>query len=229
MESGRGANAALRVSTRALPSRRRCGGWRSGDLLGAPLDVGELARLHHPVFRLDEQEADEALKPSRLKMPVAALDHPGAAARQLLQCPAPRRVGVQARPPPARIEALAPQIAREAEYEQALVLADCDLPPDASVWRGVEVVPDGDLLPLRMDPWELWRPKLSSRSQLYQPARSTPIWTSQGHTAEGGASIVTAFVALRVPWSMMSAPGNGRRSSSSVAPQRSSLGRTTST
>ena len=43
----------------------------------------------------------------------------------------------------------------------------------------------------------LRRPKLSSRSQLYQPARSVPICTSHGHTRAGGASIVVAIVALR--------------------------------
>jgi hypothetical protein len=70
----------------------------------------------------------------------------------------------------------------------------------------------------------LRRPKLSSRSQLYQPPRSTPNCTSHGHTRAGGASIVTAIVALRVPPGTSSAPGNGRRTSSSVAPQRSSRG-----
>jgi hypothetical protein len=74
----------------------------------------------------------------------------------------------------------------------------------------------------------LRRLKSSSRSQLYQPARSTPICTSHGHTREGGASIVTAIVALRVAPGIRSAPGNARRTSSSVAPQRSSRGRTAS-
>ena len=74
----------------------------------------------------------------------------------------------------------------------------------------------------------LRRPKLSSRSQLYQPPRSVPICTSQGHTLLGGASMVTAIVAVRTPPGTRSAPGNGDSSSSSLAPQRSSRGRTSS-
>lgn len=53
----------------------------------------------------------------------------------------------------------------------------------------------------------LRRPKLSSRSHLYQPPRSTPICTSHGQTCEGAASIVTAIVAVRSPPGMSSAPG----------------------
>jgi hypothetical protein len=49
--------------------------------------------------------------------------------------------------------------------------------------------------------------QLSRRSQLYQPARSAPVCTSQRHTLAGGASIVTAMVALRSPPGMRSAPG----------------------
>src|SRR5271157_3632572 len=73
----------------------------------------------------------------------------------------------------------------------------------------------------------LWCPKLSRWSQLYQPPRSAPICTSQGHTCDGGASIVTAIVALRVPPGMSSAVRYGLFTSSSVAPQRSMYGRST--
>src|ERR1700730_9486434 len=41
----------------------------------------------------------------------------------------------------------------------------------------------------------LGRPRLSSRSLLYQPARRQPTCTIQGQTASGGASMVIALVA----------------------------------
>ena len=73
-------------------------------------------------------------------------------------------------------------------------------------------------------PSALGRPPLSSRSQLYQPARSQPICTSHDHTVDGGASIVTAIVPPRLLDGISSAPGNGAATSSSVAPQRRHLG-----
>jgi hypothetical protein len=50
-------------------------------------------------------------------------------------------------------------------------------------------------------------PKLSSQSQLYQPARLAPICTSHGQTWAGGASTVAGIVAVRFPPETRSAPG----------------------
>jgi hypothetical protein len=68
-------------------------------------------------------------------------------------------------------------------------------------------------------------PPWSRRSQLYQPARSQSICTSHGQTWDGGASIVAAIVAPRLPPGTRCAPGWGAATSASVARQRRSLGR----
>jgi hypothetical protein len=52
-------------------------------------------------------------------------------------------------------------------------------------------------------------PLLSSQSQLYQPARSPPICTSQRHTLSGGAGRVVAMVAPPSGSGTSSSPGVG--------------------
>ena len=65
----------------------------------------------------------------------------------------------------------------------------------------------------------LGRPKLSSKSLLYQPARRQPTWTSHGQTAAGGASMVIALVDLNWAWRKSSSPGSDAVTSAVVAPQ----------
>ena len=45
---------------------------------------------------------------------------------------------------------------------------------------------------------ELGLPPLSIASQLYQPARPPPICAIHGHTCSGGASIVMAWVDVKI-------------------------------
>src|SRR5689334_13237591 len=70
-------------------------------------------------------------------------------------------------------------------------------------------------------------PALSSLSQLYQPARPKPIWTSHGQTLSGGAGRVVAMVNTEPSASgMSSSPGYVVATSAAVAPQVSRRGRT---
>jgi hypothetical protein len=71
----------------------------------------------------------------------------------------------------------------------------------------------------------LAQPALSSRSQVYHPARRYPICTIHGQTLSDAASIVTARVGLKEALGTISSPGIGPRTSSSVAPYRVCQGR----
>src|ERR1700736_773508 len=65
----------------------------------------------------------------------------------------------------------------------------------------------------------LGRPRLSSRSLLYHPARRQPTCTSQGHTASARASIVIALVDLYWERGRSVSPGRDMSTSAGVAPQ----------
>jgi hypothetical protein len=64
---------------------------------------------------------------------------------------------------------------------------------------------------------ELVMPPLSIASQLYQPARPAPICGIHGHTASGGASIVMAWVDVKIASGTIASTGSGRHFSSRVA------------
>ena len=62
-------------------------------------------------------------------------------------------------------------------------------------------------------------PPLSMASQLYQPARSLPICTIHGHTRSGGASMVMAWVDVKMASGIIASTGSGQRRSRMVAKQ----------
>src|SRR6478736_6595940 len=62
-------------------------------------------------------------------------------------------------------------------------------------------------------------PPLSIRSQLYHPARPAPICAIQGQTASGGASMVTAWVDVKIGLGTIAPTASGRRLSTRVAMQ----------
>ena len=65
----------------------------------------------------------------------------------------------------------------------------------------------------------LGRPPLSIASQLYQPPRPAPICAIHGHTASGGASMVMAWVEVKIGSGTIASTGSGRRFSNPVAAQ----------
>src|SRR6476661_2236610 len=62
-------------------------------------------------------------------------------------------------------------------------------------------------------------PPLSIRSQLYHPARPAPICAIQGQTASGGASMVMAWVDVKIGSGTIPSAGSGRCRSAAVAKQ----------
>ena len=66
---------------------------------------------------------------------------------------------------------------------------------------------------------ELGLPPLSIASQLYQPARPLPICAIHGHTCSGGASMVMAWVDVKIGSGIIASTGSGRRLSRTVGTQ----------
>ena len=141
----------------------------------ASLEIRELPGLHDPVLRLDEQKAHQRLKPSRPYAPIAALDDsvrpPGSPSSSQHQVESVKNrgrgpAGSNGRPRQSRD-------IRRARNRSGSHAATSH-----------HMLPDG--VAMNRSPTEIcchsgWmrsalrRPKLSSRSQLYQPPRSVPI------------------------------------------------------
>ena len=62
-------------------------------------------------------------------------------------------------------------------------------------------------------------PPLSMASQLYHPARPAPICAIHGHTRSAGASIVIAWVDVKMGSRIRASTGSGRRRSARLAKQ----------
>ena len=67
--------------------------------------------------------------------------------------------------------------------------------------------------------------RFSSQAWLYQPARPTPICTSQGQTLAADAWMVSARVETERASGVKGSPGSVMATSASVAPQRMNQGR----
>ena len=123
------------AGSRTIPGVRR-------SMLDAALQVGELAGLHDPLCRFQEDEVGDGLEPSGLHGPVAADHEPAAVIGELVGQEPPERIGGLPRSRPSRIEGVAAQVERRAQAQEALRLQRCDLPPGGLVGHRGEVVPD---------------------------------------------------------------------------------------
>src|SRR5664280_3729697 len=97
--------------------------------------IGKLARLHHPVSGLPDQEITDGAQVMRSYRVVAADHDAGLCIRQFGEFEGPERVAKPARTPRGGIEGAPAQVERRAQREEVRPIACCDLKPRAPGWR----------------------------------------------------------------------------------------------
>ena len=160
---------------------------------------------------------------------IPADDEARAPAGQFVQQEAPQSFQVGRCSRLLGIEGAASQIAQSVQTEESIRFD----PRDGICVHGsstgcpvLQVVAATNVLPLRMNFAGTRATGIVQVIPGVPPTRSQPICTNHGQTCSGGASIDTAMAPDLSPSGTNSAPGNGPLVSSSVAPHRTSRGRT---